>query len=144
MVQLNFTSPEVEVYYVMFDRSLLIFSMTSLKQNIWITSISGVISSWTSLLLNSEKDVAPKKRGKTKGTREIIFLSSLSLGDRLQEREEEVVVGGDDEQSGAEVEGDHHAPQVPPGRDARHGADRRHHVEHLQVRRSKLIFKHPS
>ena len=108
--------------------------MTSLKQNIWITSISGVISSWTSLLLNSEKDVAPKKRGKTKGTREIIFLSSLSLGDRLQEREEEVVVGGDDEQSGAEVEGDHHAPQVPPGRDARHGADRRHHVEHLQVK----------
>ena len=58
--------------------------------------------------------------------------SSLSLGGCLQEGEEEVVVGGDDEESGAEVEGDDHAPQVPPGGDARHGADGRHHVEHLQ------------
>ena len=62
--------------------------------------------------------------------------SSLSLGVcRLEEGEQEVVVGGDDEQPGAEVEGDDHAPQVPPGGDARHRADGRHHVEHLQERR---------
>ena len=32
VVQLNFT-PEIEVFYVLFDRSLSIFSMTSLKQS---------------------------------------------------------------------------------------------------------------
>ena len=32
MVQLNFI-PEIEVFYVLFDRSLSIFSMTSLKQH---------------------------------------------------------------------------------------------------------------
>ena len=43
-----------------------------------------------------------------------------------------MVVGGDDEEPGAEVEGDDHAPQVPPRGDARHGADGGHHVEHLK------------
>ena len=57
---------------------------------------------------------------------------SLAPGGRLEEGEEEVVVGGDDEEPGAEVEGDDHAPQVPPRGDARHGADGGHHVEHLK------------
>ena len=52
-----------------------------------------------------------------------------------------MVVGGDDEQSGAEVEGDDHAPQVAPGRDAGHGADRRHHVEHLQGKKERNSFQ---
>ena len=33
VVELNFT-PEIEVFYMLFDRSLSIFSMTSLKQHI--------------------------------------------------------------------------------------------------------------
>ena len=33
VVQLNFT-PEIEVFYMMFERPLSIFSMTSLKQHI--------------------------------------------------------------------------------------------------------------
>ena len=55
VVQLNF-SPEIQVFYMRFERALSIFS-TSLKQHItvlyciYITSISGVKSSWTSLYI---------------------------------------------------------------------------------------------
>ena len=49
-----------------------------------------------------------------------------------------MVVGGDDEEPGAEVEGDDHAPQVPPRRDASHGADGGHHVEHLEERKKAV------
>ena len=46
VVQLNFT--EIESFYMVFERSLSIFSMTSLKQLIEYF-ISGEKSSWTSL-----------------------------------------------------------------------------------------------
>ena len=51
MVQLNFT-PEIEVFYsTLFERSLSIFSMTSLKQHIRNTSISGIKSSLAALYI---------------------------------------------------------------------------------------------
>ena len=100
-----------------------------------------------SLLTSKVKFVGPKKRGeeeernRRRRSLSLSLFSFLALGGRLQEGEEEVVVGGDDEQSGAEVEGDDHAPQVAPGRDAGHGADRRHHVEHLQVKEERNSFQ---
>ena len=47
MVKLNLT-PEIEVFYMLSQRSLSIFSMTSVKQHIEYFN-SGVKSSWTSL-----------------------------------------------------------------------------------------------
>ena len=46
----NFFCPEIKVFFMLFDRSLSIFSMTSLKQHIeYCTSKFVVKSGWASL-----------------------------------------------------------------------------------------------
>ncbi len=69
-----------------------------------------------------------RRRWRRRGRRS----SRHGVGHPLEEGEQEVVVGGDDEQPRPEVEGDHDAPQVPAGGDPSDGADRRDHVVHLK------------
>ena len=56
----------------------------------------------------------------------------------LEEREQEVVVRGDDEQPGPQVERDDNAPEVAPWRDAGHGTDAWDNIVDLErAKRSK-------
>ena len=49
-----------------------------------------------------------------------------------------MVVGGNDEEPGAQMEGDDNAPEITAGRDASHGANTGHHIVDLKRKETKL------